>query len=106
MRDVTVVKAELGATNAIPGRWIVVSALTVVDGNHGTEIAMQKAAIAHPGKPFILGYQRHEKVREAVERAIHAVGRDALPPPDVGMKLGMNSMRKCPTICWIVSRAR
>ncbi|KAJ3565163.1 hypothetical protein NP233_g7811 [Leucocoprinus birnbaumii] len=75
--DVAVVEVGMGgrldATNIIPDEAILGSGLTSVDldhqaflGNTVSAIAREKAAIARPGKPFVIGEQKYP---EAVEVA-------------------------------------
>lgn len=86
--DVVVLEVGMGgrldATNVIPDDCVLVSALTTVDLDHqaflGTnirEIAREKAAIARPGKPFVLGPQNplhSAEVEAVVQEVIESVG--------------------------------
>ncbi|KAF9221582.1 FolC bifunctional protein [Gyrodon lividus] len=78
--DIVVIEVGMGgrhdATNIIPDNCILVSALTAVDLDHQKFlgdtvelIAEHKAGIARPGKPFVLGPQKHPSV-EAVARRV------------------------------------
>ncbi|KAF5389276.1 hypothetical protein D9757_003428 [Collybiopsis confluens] len=80
MVDVVVLEVGMGgrldATNVIPDHVVLVSALTAVDLDHqaflGATVAAitrEKAAIARPGKPFVLGPQKHPEA-EQVTRLI------------------------------------
>lgn len=79
--DVAVIEVGMGgrsdATNIIPDRCILVSALTAVDldhqsflGNTIAEIASVKAGIARRTKPFVMGPQRHAEVANAVRKVV------------------------------------
>lgn len=81
--DIVVLEVGMGgrldATNAIPDECVLISALTAVDLDHQAflganvrEIAREKAAIARPGKPFVLGPQNpvHSAEVEAVVREV------------------------------------
>lgn len=79
--DVAVVEVGMGgrldATNIIPDDAILVSALTNVDldhqaflGNTVSAIAREKAGIARPGKPFVLGCQNHPEVADVVKAVL------------------------------------
>ena len=84
--DIVVLEVGMGgrldATNVVPDEYVLVSALTAVDLDHQAflgstvrEIAREKAAIARPHKPFVLGPQNpshsevvEQVVRETIER--------------------------------------
>ena len=79
--DIVVLEVGMGgrhdATNVIPNECILVSVLTAVDLDHQKfigdtveSIAEHKAGIARPGKPFILGAQRHLTVEVTARRVV------------------------------------
>ncbi|KAF9241142.1 Mur ligase [Melanogaster broomeanus] len=81
--DVVVVEVGMGgrhdATNIIPNDCILVSVLTAVDLDHqqflgdtAEIIAEHKAGIARPGKPFVLGKQKHSSVEDAARRVVES----------------------------------
>ncbi|KIK79519.1 hypothetical protein PAXRUDRAFT_834059 [Paxillus rubicundulus Ve08.2h10] len=83
--DIVVVEVGMGgrhdATNIIPNDCILVSALTAVDLDHqkflGDTIELiteHKAGIARPGKPFVLGPQKHPAVEPAARRVVESPG--------------------------------
>ncbi|KAF9050148.1 Mur ligase [Panaeolus papilionaceus] len=68
---------RLDATNIIPDETVLVSALTAVDLDHQAflgdtveKIAKEKAGIARPGKPFVLGAQTHRSVENVVQTVV------------------------------------
>ena len=72
---------RLDATNVVPDNMIAVSVLTAVDLDHQfflgdtvIKIAQEKAGIARKGRPFVLGTQRHEGVKEAIEDVLEKIG--------------------------------
>ncbi|KAI0669179.1 Mur ligase [Trametes maxima] len=92
--DVVVLEVGMGgrldATNAVPDECILVSALTAVDldhqaflGNTVEAIAREKAAIARPGRPFVIGPQVHPGVLEIARSVVSEVGGSLEPLPDV-----------------------
>ncbi|KZV67110.1 Mur ligase [Peniophora sp. CONT] len=85
--DVVVLEVGLGgrldATNAIPGGCVLVSAVTAVDldhqaflGNTVEAIAREKTAIARPGRPFVVGPQKHDSVLIVAKAVIAEAGSD------------------------------
>ncbi|KAJ6525264.1 Mur ligase [Mycena vulgaris] len=87
--DVVVLEAGMGgrldATNIIPDECVLVSALTAVDLDHQAflgptvaDIAAEKATIARPRTPFVLGGQEHADVEAVVARVVTAVGAELL----------------------------
>jgi folylpolyglutamate synthase/dihydrofolate synthase len=83
--DVVVLEVGMGgrldATNVVPDNMIAVSALTAVDLDHQfflgdtvIKIAQEKAGIARKGRPFVLGRQKHEGVKEAVKDVLENLG--------------------------------
>jgi dihydrofolate synthase len=90
--DIVILEVGMGgrldATNIIPDEVVIASVLTAVDldhqallGNTVDEIAFQKASIARPGKPFIIGPQSHSSVVDVVQQVasnVHAVLKPAL----------------------------
>jgi len=89
--DVAVVEVGLGgrldATNIIPDESIAVSLLTAVDLDHQaflgstvSEIAREKAGIARPGRPFVLGPQKHTEVVEVAREVVEKVGEKVVQP--------------------------
>ncbi|KAL0960924.1 hypothetical protein HGRIS_005931 [Hohenbuehelia grisea] len=95
--DIAVVEVGLGgrrdATNAILDECIAVSGLTAVDLDHqsflgGTveEIAREKSAIARPGKPFVLGPQKHGEVEKIAEEIVTHAGGDFVKAPPVAKR--------------------
>ncbi|CDO70854.1 hypothetical protein BN946_scf184801.g47 [Trametes cinnabarina] len=89
--DVVVLEVGMGgrldATNAVPDDCVLVSALTAVDldhqaflGNTIEAIAREKAAIARPGKPFVIGPQLHPEAAEAARAVAQAAGAVLAPP--------------------------
>ncbi|TFK52194.1 Mur ligase [Heliocybe sulcata] len=83
--DIVVLEVGMGgrldATNVIPDEFVAVSALTSVDLDHQAflgdtpgAIAKEKAAIARPGKPFVLGPQKYPEVEEIVSNLVGSVG--------------------------------
>lgn len=85
--DVVVLEVGLGgrldATNAIPDDCVLVSALTAVDMDHQAflgdtveAIAREKTAIVRPGRPFVVGPQKHKSVLDAAKAAIAEAGAD------------------------------
>jgi dihydrofolate synthase len=88
--DVAVVEVGMGgrldATNIIPDKAILVSALTAVDLDHQFflgdtvgKIATEKAGIARKGRPFVLGFQNAEEVVVSVEKVVDEVGAVLIP---------------------------
>ena len=82
--DVVVVEVGMGgrhdATNVIPDDCILVSALTSVDLDHQKflgetveSIALHKAGIARPGKPFVIGAQKHPTVQVTARRVVEEI---------------------------------
>ncbi len=72
---------RLDATNVVPDNVIAVSVLTAVDLDHQfflgdtvIKIAQEKAGIARKGRPFVLGVQKHEGVKEAVKDVLKTIG--------------------------------
>lgn len=95
--DVVVLEAGMGgrldATNIIPDETIIASAMTAVDLDHQAflgstpaAIAREKAAVARPGKPFILGQQMHGEVEPAVRELAASIGAALLPAPVVKLR--------------------
>ncbi|KIK69668.1 hypothetical protein GYMLUDRAFT_34064 [Collybiopsis luxurians FD-317 M1] len=87
--DVVVLEVGMGgrldATNVIPDQVILVSVLTAVDLDHqaflGDTIAAitkEKAAIARPGKPFVLGPQKHVETAEVARKVCEDIGADLI----------------------------
>ncbi|KAI0357376.1 Mur ligase [Trametes cingulata] len=85
--DIVVLEVGMGgrldATNAVPDDCIVASALTSVDLDHQAflgdtveAIAREKAAIARPGKPFVIGPQTHPEVVGVAEAVVAGIGGD------------------------------
>ncbi|KAI0795281.1 Mur ligase [Irpex lacteus] len=83
--DIAVIEVGMGgrldATNVISDDQILVSALTSVDldhqaflGNTVQQIAVEKAAIARRGRPFVLGPQKHPEVDQVVREVVAKVG--------------------------------
>ncbi|KAI0771139.1 Mur ligase [Trametes elegans] len=83
--DVVVLEVGMGgrldATNAVPDEYILVSALTAVDLDHQAflgdtveAITREKAAIARPGKPFVIGLQVHPQVDHVARSVVQAAG--------------------------------
>jgi folylpolyglutamate synthase len=92
--DIAVVEVGMGgrldATNIIPNEAILVSAITSVDldhqaflGNTVSAIAKEKAEIARPGRPFVLGPQKYPDVVDVVKRVISGKNSDLVPLIDV-----------------------
>ncbi|OCH91912.1 Mur ligase [Obba rivulosa] len=92
--DVVVLEAGMGgrldATNIVPNDAVIASALTAVDLDHQAflgstpaAIAREKASVARPGKPFILGQQMHAEVEPAVRELASTVGAALIPAPVV-----------------------
>ncbi|KAI0034654.1 Mur ligase [Vararia minispora EC-137] len=90
--DVVVLEAGMGgrldATNAIPDASVLVSALTTVDLDHQaflgdtvTKIATEKASIARPGRPFVLGPQSHSEAAEAAKEVVGRIGGEIIVAP-------------------------
>ena len=88
--DVVVLEVGMGGrldgTNVVPNDAIAVSALTSVDLDHQAllgdtveKIAREKAAIARPGKPFVLGPQEHRSVEDVARSMVESVGGALLP---------------------------
>ena len=88
--DVAVVEVGMGgrldATNIIPDKAILVSALTAVDLDHQFflgdtvgKIATEKAGIARKGRPFVLGFQHAEQVVVSVTKVVDDVGAVLIP---------------------------
>ncbi|KAF8626704.1 hypothetical protein AX15_004717 [Amanita polypyramis BW_CC] len=88
--DIAVVEVGMGgrldATNILPTSVILSSALTSVGLDHQAflgptvaHIANEKASIARPGRPFIVGKQRYEEVHRTVEDIVARVGAISLP---------------------------
>ncbi|KAK7056986.1 folylpolyglutamate synthase [Paramarasmius palmivorus] len=111
--DIVVLEVGMGgrldATNIIPDTCVAVSALCAVDldhqaflGNTVAAIAREKAAIARPGKPFVLGRQNHAEVegvcRDIVKgvggRLVKAVDVDTLPSN--GPSFSLSTSELCP----------
>ena len=95
--DIAVVEVGMGgrldATNIIPTSAIIASALTSVDLDHQaflgptvSHIAKEKAGIARPGRPFIIGSQKHGEVRDIVQAVVAEVGGILLPAIDVSKR--------------------
>ncbi|KII86917.1 hypothetical protein PLICRDRAFT_93555 [Plicaturopsis crispa FD-325 SS-3] len=110
--DVVVMEVGMGgrldATNVIPDACVLVSALTAVDLDHqaflGTSvdaIAAEKAAIARPGKPFVLGPQAHKQVEDVVRSIVgEAGGRLILAKPAVSRSWDETcDGRTAPAVC-------
>lgn len=112
--DIVVLEVGMGgrldATNAIPDECVLVSALTAVDLDHqaflGTnvrEIAREKAAIARPGKPFVLGPQNPEhsaEVEAVVREVVGSVGANlilAVRPTKRDWGSTLDGQPACPT---------
>lgn len=102
--DVVVLEVGMGgrldATNVVPDDCILVSALTAVDldhqaflGNTVREIAREKASIARPHKPMVLGPQSPDHSREVEEVVREVVGsvQGELIPAAVPTKRGWAS---------------
>lgn len=81
--DIVVIEVGMGgrhdATNVIPDDCILVSVLTAVDLDHQRfigdtveSIAEHKTGIARPGKPFVLGAQRHPIVKVSARRVVES----------------------------------
>lgn len=96
--DVVVMEVGMGgrldATNVIPDQSVLVSALTAVDldhqaflGNTVAAIANEKAAIARPGKPFVLGAQKYPEVEGVVRDVVVNNGSDLVLAPTVKRRL-------------------
>ena len=92
--DVAVVEVGMGgrldATNIIPTSAILASALTSVDLDHQaflgptvSHIAKEKAGIARPGRPFIIGKQKYSEVHDVVQSVVAESGGVLLPAVDV-----------------------
>ncbi|KAF8892328.1 Mur ligase, partial [Gymnopilus junonius] len=92
--DIVVLEVGMGgrldATNVIPDESVLVSALTAVDLDHqmflGATvglIAKEKAGIARKGRPFVLGRQKHEEVKEVVKATVESVGGTLVPALEV-----------------------
>ncbi|KAI0632487.1 Mur ligase [Trametes polyzona] len=92
--DVVVLEVGMGgrldATNVVPDDCILVSALTSVDldhqaflGNTVDAITREKAAIARPGKPFVIGPQVHPEVTNVARSVVNAAGGQVVPLPIV-----------------------
>ncbi|KAF8892325.1 Mur ligase [Gymnopilus junonius] len=92
--DIVVLEVGMGgrldATNVIPDDSVLVSALTAVDLDHqmflGATvglIAKEKAGIARKGRPFVLGRQKHEEVKEVVKATVESVGGTLVPALEV-----------------------
>jgi len=88
--DVAIIEVGMGgrldATNILPDRCILVSALTSVDLDHQAFlgdtvdlIAREKAAIARSGKPFVLGPQKRSSVTSTVEGIVLGHGGVVIP---------------------------
>ncbi|KAL6308457.1 Mur ligase [Sparassis latifolia] len=95
--DVVVLEVGMGgrldATNIVPDDCILASALTAVDLDHqaflGTSIsaiAREKASIARPGKPFVLGQQSHPEVEPVMREVVERIGGDVLIAPEVELR--------------------
>ena len=76
--DIVIMEVGMGgrldATNVIPDEYILASVLTSVDldhqaflGNTVSAIAFEKASIARPGKPFVIGKQVHPEASSVAE---------------------------------------
>ena len=83
--DVVVLEVGMGgrldATNIVPDEIILLSALTSVDLDHQAflgstieAITREKAAIARPGRPFVVGPQVHQQVNEVARSVVQSVG--------------------------------
>ncbi|KAF4612057.1 hypothetical protein D9613_003614 [Agrocybe pediades] len=83
--DIVVLEVGMGgrldATNVVPDSCILASALTAVDldhqaflGNTVEAIAREKAAIARPGRHFVLGKQKHPSVEAVVRQCVADAG--------------------------------
>ncbi|KAI0923289.1 hypothetical protein AcV7_005842 [Taiwanofungus camphoratus] len=92
--DVVVLEVGMGgrldATNVIPDQTVLVSALTAVDldhqaflGNTVDAIAREKASIARPHKPLVLGQQAHPEVEPVVRQVVGRARGDMLLAPTV-----------------------
>lgn len=88
--DIAIVEVGMGgrldATNIIPDDAILISALTNVDLDHQaflgdtiSAIATEKVGIARPGKPFVMGPQKHPEVVEVVKTALLDRGSELVP---------------------------
>ncbi|KAH9949824.1 Mur ligase [Amylocystis lapponica] len=95
--DVAVLEAGMGgrldATNIIPDACVLASALTAVDldhqaflGNTIAAIAREKAAIARPRRPFVLGQQTHAEIEGVVRDVVQDAGGDVQLAPVVTMR--------------------
>ncbi|KZT64619.1 FolC bifunctional protein [Daedalea quercina L-15889] len=95
--DVVVLEVGMGgrldATNVIPDTTVLVSAMTSVDLDHqaflgGTVAAItrEKAAIARPGRPFVLGQQSHPEVEPAAREVVGRAGGELLIAPIVSTR--------------------
>ncbi|KAF8333395.1 Mur ligase [Amanita rubescens] len=95
--DVAVVEVCMGgrldATNIIPTSVILASALTSVDLDHQTflgptvsHIAKEKAGIARPGRPFVIGKQKYSEVHDIVQSVVAESGGVLLPAVDVSRR--------------------
>ncbi|ESK95790.1 folylpolyglutamate synthase [Moniliophthora roreri MCA 2997] len=93
--DIVVLEVGMGgrldATNIIPDSCVVVSALCAVDldhqaflGNTVAAIATEKASIARPGKPFVLGRQKHAEVEDTCRDVVEGVGGELVGAVRVG----------------------
>ncbi|KAI8978843.1 Mur ligase [Trametes punicea] len=83
--DIVVLEVGMGgrldATNVVPDDCILVSALTAVDldhqaflGNTVEAITREKAAIARPKKPFVIGPQGYPQVVDVARAVVIAAG--------------------------------
>ncbi|CCM02459.1 uncharacterized protein FIBRA_04558 [Fibroporia radiculosa] len=95
---------RLDATNIIPDSTVLASALTAVDLDHQaflgssvSAIALEKAGIARPGRPFVLGKQVHAEVEPVVRRAAAQVGAEIVLAPSVVLH-GNNSPAMLPPL--------
>jgi dihydrofolate synthase len=93
--DIVVLEVGMGgrldATNVIPDDCVLVSALTAVDLDHQAflgssvrEIAREKASIARPSKPFVLGPQspvHGTEVEAAVREVVRSVQGEVIVAP-------------------------
>ncbi|KIL61925.1 hypothetical protein M378DRAFT_814098 [Amanita muscaria Koide BX008] len=95
--DVAVVEVGMGgrldATNILPTSVILASALTAVDLDHQAflgptvaHIAKEKANIARPGRPFIIGRQKHPEVDSVVQDVVAEQRGILLPSVQVSQR--------------------
>ena len=88
--DVVVLEVGMGgrldATNVIPDECVLVSALTSVDLDHQAllgstveAITREKAAIARPGKPFVIAPQVHPQVVGVAQSVVKSIDGELAP---------------------------